>query len=136
MPTRHTSSANSLWQDVRHRRALEDVILRTPPHCLERDILIAQAAEHDDGNSGQSGARADEALNPAGFRKTEVQHQQIHGLCLRVCGGVAETANREDLERSPLGRAQRLPDQQHVTGVVLDQQDSNGGGRLRAIYAA
>ncbi len=134
-------SFDGVAHGARHQRtsrlALGEVVLRAAPHGLQRELLIGETGEEDDGQAGSGRPHPLEGLDALAVGQGEVEQH-----------GVERLAGRDPLE--PLGEGlhplwheactgfgQQFADEPRIAGIVLDEEDAEpvhsrlGVGRQR-----
>ena len=105
------------------RLALDEVVLRARLDGAQRQLVLAQAAEHDDGQLGARRAQRLQAGEPVRVGEREVQQHAVGGPVRDVRQRLRE--RHDDGHRDQPGRdlGQLLAHDQRVAARVLDQEE-------------
>ena len=109
---------------------LDQVVLRTDPHRVGAELLVAQAREHEHGRAVGVEQPA-QALEAVGVGQRQVEQHAVDGLRVVQRGlGVGERLGALEVD-GEVGVGEVLGDQDGVGVVVLDEQHPQRGGRVR-----
>ena len=105
--------------------ALEQIVLRPALDRLDRDLLVEQAAQHDNRNVGHGVADRTQRLEAPGIGQAEVQEHSVEALGAQPREGVAQAAHVNHIESVTVGLEQRLAHEAGVGDAVFYQEDSH-----------
>ena len=109
--------------------ALDEVVLRAPAHGVGGHVLVVEAGVHHDRRAPGHGVDGVEGGQPAGVGEREVEDGDVGEALAELGHGRAQRRDRGDVERAAavLLVAEGLAEEQRVGGVVLHEQDVEGG---------